>query len=140
MNSIDENQMNVIETFQAMGDDWLKKYTYLVKLGRDLPPLEDRFKTEENLISSCQSQIWVRQYVQRGNQYFQVDCDSAIIKGIAALLVKILSGHPPEAIRTARLFFLNRIGLEKQLSPSRANGLAALVERLQSGHSQKSTT
>lgn len=136
MNSIDENQLRVIEVFQTMGDDWLKKYTYLVKLGRQLPPLEDRFKTEENLISSCQSQIWVRPYLEGGNQYFQVDCDSAIIKGIAALLINILSGHPPEEIRTTDLFCLDKIGLQKHLSPSRANGLAALVARLQAGQSE----
>ncbi len=131
--TIDEKQAAIIEIFANLGDDWLRKYEYLIDLGRALAPMDPQYKTHANQISGCQSQIWLRSYLKAGKRYFEVACDAAIIKGIAALLVKILSGHTPEDIQTAKLYCLDRIGLQEHLSPLRSNGLAALVERLQAG-------
>jgi len=134
--TIDEKQRAIIEKFEAFGGDRLKKYAYLIDLGRRLPPLDPRYKTDKNLLGGCQVQIWLHQYMQAGKLYFEVACDSAIILGIAALLIQILSGQTLDAIRSANLYCLEEIGLQQHLSPQRANGLAALVARLQSGQSE----
>lgn len=132
--TIAEKQVEIIEAFEPLGDDWLKKYTYLIGLGRALPAMDPRHLTAENLIGGCQAQIWLHRYLEQGKQYFEVECDSAIIKGIAALLTDLLSGQTPAEICAARLYCLDEIGLQHHLSPQRANGLGALVARLQSGH------
>lgn len=131
-NSIEDNQAEIIADFAQMGDDWQKKYTYLIKLGRTLPPMNPHHKSQENLISGCQSRIWLYQYPKEGKQYYEVECDAAIIKGIAALLIKIYSGNTPAAIMSAKLYCLEEIGLHKHLSPQRANGLAGMVQQMKS--------
>lgn len=130
--TIDEKQTEIIQDFTDLGDDWLNKYAYLIDLGRALPPMDPKHKTDENLISGCQSRIWLHRYSESGKQYFDVESDAAIIKGIAALLIKIFSSHSAEEILQAKLYCFDEIGLREHLSPLRSNGLASVIGRMQS--------
>ncbi len=128
--TIETQQESIIQEFSDLGENWLKKYEHLIKLGQSLPPINPEYKTEENLITGCQSQVWLHSYLDEGKVYFEVDCDSLIIKGMAALLVRILSGHTPQDIKEAELYSLDEIGLRKHLSPTRSNGLASLIKQM----------
>jgi len=129
-NTIDEAQGALIREFAQFGDNWLKKYEHLVRMGNSLPPMDPRNKTDDNLIRGCQSQVWLHSYQNNGTVHFEVDCDSQITKGIAAVLVKILSGQNPDAIQNAELYSLDEIGLRKHLSPTRSNGLDSMVKQM----------
>jgi len=128
--TIDEAQQAIIQEFAEFGDNWLQKYQHLVKMGNDLPEMDPQYKNGDNLIKGCQSQVWLRSYQENSKVHFEVDCDSQIIKGIAAVLVKILSGNKPEEIKEAELYSLDEIGLRKHLSPTRSNGLASLIKQM----------
>ncbi|HKJ70107.1 MAG TPA: SufE family protein [bacterium] len=128
--TIDETQEAIIEEFARLGDDWMRVYEHLIHLGKESPELDSRHKTEDNLLRGCQSRVWLHTSTEAGKLYFLVDSDAFIIKGIAALLVKVLSGHTPEQVKTAELYFIDRIGLQSHLSPMRSNGLYSMVEEM----------
>ena len=111
-------------------DDWMDKYQMLIDLGNDLETLDDKYKTEQNLIDGCQSRVWVQCDYADGKLVFTADSDALIVKGIIALLIQVLSGHTPKEILDADLYFIDKIGLRDHLSPTRSNGLLAMVKQI----------
>ena len=128
--TIKEKQEAVVEEF-AMFDDWMDKYGYLIELGKELPIIDEKFKTKQFLISGCQSRVWLHAEMVDGNLVLSADSDAVITKGIVSLLVRALSGHSPEEIMQSDFDFLNVIGLNEHLSPTRANGLQSMVKQIQ---------
>ena len=129
MKTINELQDEVVEEFSDF-DDWMDKYQMLIDLGNDLETLDDKYKTEQNLIDGCQSRVWVQCDYADGKLVFTADSDALIVKGIIALLIQVLSGHTPKEIRDADLYFIDKIGLRDHLSPTRSNGLLAMVKQI----------
>ena len=127
--TINELQNNVIEEF-ADFDDWMDKYALLIDLGNSLPPLEEKYKTESNLIEGCQSRVWLQADYVDGKILFKGESDAVIVKGIVSLLISILSDHTPQEILDADLYFIGKIGLKEHLSPTRSNGLVAMVKQM----------
>lgn len=127
--TINELQDEVIEEFEDF-TDWMDKYQMLIDLGNELTPLDEKYKTEQNLIDSCQSRVWIQCDCQDGVLIFTADSDALIVKGIIALLLKVLSGHSPKEILDTELYFIDRIGLREHLSPTRSNGLLAMVKQI----------
>ena len=127
--TINELQNNVIEEF-ADFDDWMDKYALLIDLGNSLPPLEEKYKTESNLIEGCQSSVWLQADYVDGKILFKGESDAVIVKGIVSLLISILSDHTPQEILDADLYFIEKIGLKEHLSPTRSNGLVAMVKQM----------
>lgn len=127
--TINELQDNVIEEFSAF-DDWMDKYALLIDLGNSLSPLDEKYKTESNLIEGCQSRVWLQADYKDGKIIFQGDSDAVIVKGIVSLLISVLSDHTPQEILDADLYFIERIGLKEHLSPTRSNGLVAMVKQM----------
>lgn len=129
MKTINELQDEVVEEFSDF-DDWMDKYQMLIDLGNDLDTLDDKYKTEQNLIDGCQSRVWVQCDYTDGKLVFTADSDALIVKGIIALLIQVLSGHTPKEILDADLYFIDKIGLREHLSPTRSNGLLAMVKQI----------
>lgn len=129
MKTIDELQEEVIEEFSDF-DDWMDKYQMLIDLGNEQAPLEDKYKTEQNLIDGCQSRVWLQADMEDGKVVFQAESDALIVKGIVALLIRVLSGHTPDEILSSDLHFIDAIGLREHLSPTRSNGLLAMVKQM----------
>ena len=129
MSTINEKQDEVIEEFEGF-TDWMDKYQMLIDLGNDLEPLDAKYKTEQNLIDGCQSRVWLQADYKDGLLYFTADSDALITKGIIALLIEVLSGQAPKDIAEADLYFIDRIGLRDHLSPTRSNGLLAMVKQI----------
>lgn len=129
MKTINELQDEVVEEFSDF-DDWMDKYQMLIDLGNDLDTLDDKYKTEQNLIDGCQSRVWVQCDDVDGKLVFTADSDALIVKGIIALLIQVLSGHTPKEILDADLYFIDKIGLREHLSPTRSNGLLAMVKQI----------
>lgn len=127
--TINELQDNVIEEF-ADFDDWMDKYALLIDLGNSLPPLEEKYKTESNLIEGCQSRVWLQADYVDGKILFKGESDAVIVKGIVSLLISILSDHTPQEILDTDLYFIEKIGLKEHLSPTRSNGLVAMVKQM----------
>lgn len=127
--TINELQDNIIEEFSAF-DDWMDKYALLIDLGNSLAPLEEKYKTESNLIEGCQSRVWFQADYKDGKIYFQGESDAVIVKGIVSLLIQIFSGHTPKEILDADLYFIEKVGLKEHLSPTRSNGLVAMVKQM----------
>lgn len=127
--TINELQDNVIEEFSAF-DDWMDKYALLIDLGNSLPPLEEKYKTESNLIEGCQSRVWLQADYEDGKIIFKGESDAVIVKGIVSLLINVLSGHTPQEIMDTDLYFIEQIGLKEHLSPTRSNGLVAMVKQM----------
>ena len=127
--TINEAQDEVIEEFSDF-TDWMDKYQLLIDLGNELQPLDPKYKTEDNLIDGCQSRVWLRAEMKEGLLYFTAESDALIVKGIIALLIRVLSGHTPQEIAEADLYFIGRIGLSEHLSPTRANGLLAMLKQM----------
>ena len=128
--TINEIQDEVISEFEGF-DDWMDKYQLLIDLGSEQEPLDDKYKTEQNLIDGCQSRVWVQCDKEAdGTLTFIAESDALIVKGIVALLIRVLSGHTPKEILDADLYFSDRIGLREHLSPTRSNGLLAMVKRI----------
>lgn len=127
--TINELQDEVIEDFSELSD-WMDKYQMLIDLGNELEPLDEQYKTQSNLIDGCQSRVWLQCDEQEGKLYFTADSDALIVKGIIALLIRVVSGHTPREIMDAELYFIDRIGLHEHLSPTRANGLLAMVKQM----------
>lgn len=129
MKSIDEIQDEIIDEFSVF-DDWMDKYALLIDLGNSLPPIEEKYKTNENLIEGCQSRVWLQADYREGRVVFRAESDALIVKGIVDLLVRVLSGHTPQEILDADLYFIDRIGLKEHLSPTRSNGLVAMLKQM----------
>lgn len=127
--TIAEKEEEIVEAF-SMFEDWMGRYEYLIDLGRSLPPLDEAYKTDDYLIRGCQSQVWVRPVLRDGRIYYEGDSDALITRGLVALLVEVLSGQPPEAVASADLAFLERIGMQEHLSPTRKNGLASMIRQM----------
>ena len=127
--TINELQDEVVEEISDF-DDWMDKYQMLIDLGNDLETLDDKYKTEQNLIDGCQSRVWVQCDYADGKLVFTADSDALIVKGIIALLIQVLSGHTPKEILDADLYFIDKIGLRDHLSPTRSNGLLAMVKQI----------
>ena len=127
--TINEIQDEIIEEF-ADFDDWMDRYQLLIDLGSSQPKLDDKYKTEQNLIDGCQSRVWLQADMRDGLLHFQAESDALIVKGIVALLVRVLSDHTPEEILVADLYFIESIGLREHLSPTRSNGLLAMLRQM----------
>ena len=127
--TINEAQDEVIEDFSDF-TDWMDKYQLLIDLGNEQEPLDDKYKTESNLIDGCQSRVWLQADYVDGKIVFTAESDALIVKGIIALLIRVLSGHTPQEILDADLYFIDRIGLKDHLSPTRSNGLLAMVKQI----------
>ena len=126
---IKQIQDEIIEEF-AMFDDWMQKYEYLIDLGKELSPIEEQYKTEDNLIKGCQSRVWLYAEQTKGKIIYTADSDAIMTKGIVAILINVLSGQSPSEIANAKLDFINEIGLKEQLSPTRANGLVSMIKQM----------
>lgn len=129
MKTINKLQDEVIEEFSDF-DDWMDKYQLLIDLGNEQEPLDEKYKTEQNLIDGCQSRVWLQADMEDGNVVFQAESDALIVKGIIALLIKVVSGHTPDEILNSDLYFIEKIGLKEHLSPTRSNGLLAMVKQM----------
>ena len=129
MSTIQKIQGNIIEDFELF-DDWIQKYEYLIDLGRELAPINEQYKTEDNLIKGCQSRVWLHAEYIKGKIIFTADSDAIMTKGIVAILINVLSNQEPKDIATAKLDFINEIGLKEQLSATRANGLVSMIKKM----------
>lgn len=129
MKTIDQIQDEVVDEFSAF-DDWMDKYALLIELGNSLSPLDEQFKVESNLIEGCQSRVWLHAEYRDGKVFYQAESDAVIVKGIVSLLIKVLSGHTPREILDTHLYFIEQIGLTEHLSPTRSNGLLAMVKQM----------
>ncbi len=127
--SINERQDEIIEEFQDF-DDWMDKYQLLIDLGNDQAPLDEKYKIESNLIDGCQSRVWLQADYEDGKIHFQAESDALIVKGIVALLIRVLNDSTPQEILDADLYFIEKIGLKEHLSPTRSNGLLAMVKQM----------
>lgn len=127
--TINDIQEQIIEEFSVF-DEWLDKYEYLIGLGNELAPIDPEHRTEQYVIKGCQSRVWLDAEIRDGKVYFTADSDAIITKGIIALLIRVLSGRTPGEILSADLYFIDRIGLSENLSPTRANGLVAMIKQM----------
>ena len=130
MASIEEIQEEIIDEFSGF-DDWMDRYAYIIELGNAVPAIDEQHKTPENIIEGCQSRVWLTAELDENNRIiYTADSDAIIVKGIIALLIRVLSGHTPEEILKADLHFIDAIGLREHLSPTRSNGLLAMVKQM----------
>lgn len=128
--SINQIQDKILSDFEPL-EDWLDRYEVIIEMGEALPPMPEEKKTPENLISGCQSRVWIAaERDDEGRIRLQAESDAMIVKGIAALLVKVLSGHTASEIVSADLYFIDKLGLRNHLSPTRSNGLASMIDRI----------
>lgn len=127
--TIEEIQEDIVEEFSAF-DDWMDKYSYLIELGNALEPFNEEHRLDQNLIEGCQSKVWFNAEVEDGKVMFEGDSDAIIVKGIVALLIRVLSGHTPDEILESDLAFIDKIGLKEHLSPTRSNGLVAMIKQM----------
>jgi cysteine desulfuration protein SufE len=127
--TINEAQDEVVEEFEDF-TDWMDKYQMLIDLGNELDVLNEKYKNDSNLIDGCQSRVWLQCDLIDGKLQFTADSDALIVKGIIALLIQVLSGHTPKEILDADLYFIDKIGLKEHLSPTRSNGLLAMIKQI----------
>ena len=127
--TINEIQDEIIEEFGGF-DDWMDKYQLLIDLGNEQESLDDKYKTEQNLIDGCQSRVWLQADLVDGKIHFSAESDALIVKGIVALLIRVLSDHTPQEILNADLYFIEEIGQKEHLSPTRSNGLLAMLKQI----------
>ena len=127
--TINETQNEIIEEFSDL-DDWMDRYAMIIDLGNSLPPIDPALNTPDHLIEGCQSRVWLNAEERDGHVYFTADSDAIIVKGIISLLIKVLNGHTPQETLDADLYFIDRIGLAENLSPTRSNGLVAMVKQM----------
>jgi cysteine desulfuration protein SufE len=127
--SINEIQDEIIEEFTGL-DDWMDRYQLLIDLGNEQEPLDEKYKTDSNLIDGCQSRVWLQADYADGIIHFAAESDALIVKGIVSLLIRVLSDHTPQEILDADLYFIEQIGLREHLSPTRSNGLLAMVKQM----------
>jgi cysteine desulfuration protein SufE len=127
--TINEKQQSIVEDFELFGD-WMEKYEYIIQLGKDLPIIDDKYKTDENLIRGCQSRVWLHADYTDGKLFFTADSDALITKGLVSMVVQVLSGHTPKEIADADVYFIDAIGLRNHLSPTRSNGLLSMLKQI----------
>lgn len=127
--TINEIQEELIEDF-SFYQDWMEKYEYIIQLGKEVPLIKEEYKKDDYIIKGCQSKVWLYPELRDGKVYFTADSDAIITKGLVSLMVKVLSGHTPQEIAQADLYFIDKIGLKEHLSPTRANGLLAMVKQM----------
>ncbi len=127
--TIKEQQDRIIEDFEVFGD-WMEKYEYIIQLGKDLPLIDPKYKTDDNLIRGCQSKVWLHAELKDGKLEFTADSDAVITKGLVSLVIQVLSGHPPKEIAEAEIYFIEAIGLTSHLSPTRSNGLLSMLKQM----------
>lgn len=127
--TINEKQDELISDFSFM-DEWMDKYEYIIQLGKDLPLIDAKYKTDDNLIKGCQSQVWLHTDLVDGKLIFTADSDAVITKGLVSLLVGVLSGHTPKEIAESEIYFIDEIGLKSHLSPTRSNGLLSMLKQM----------
>lgn len=127
--SINELQDQIIEEFSLLGE-WMDRYSYLIELGNGLDNFSEEYRTNQNLIEGCQSKVWLHAELKDGKIFFFADSDAIIVKGIVALLIKVLDGRTPSEILDADLYFVDKVGLKEHLSPTRSNGLVAMVKQM----------
>lgn len=128
--TINEKQDEIIAEMSEL-DDWMDRYAYIIDLGNALPPIDEQYKTPQHLIEGCQSRVWLNaDFTPEGKVEFTADSDAIIVKGIISMLIEVLSGHTPQEILDADLYFIDRIGLSEHLSPTRSNGLLAMVKQI----------
>jgi cysteine desulfuration protein SufE len=127
--TIKEQQDAIIEDF-SFYSDWMDKYEYIIQLGKDLPLIDDRYKTDDNLIRGCQSRVWMHAEYREGKVFFTADSDAVITKGLVSMVILVLSGHTPKEIVDAEIYFIDAIGLRNHLSPTRSNGLLSMLKQI----------
>jgi len=128
--TINQIQNEIIDEFSDI-DDWMDRYAYIIDLGNALPPIDEKYKTPQHLIEGCQSRVWINADLTHENRvHFEADSDAIIVKGIIALLIRVLGDQQPQDILNADLYFIDRIGLSEHLSPTRSNGLLAMVKQM----------
>lgn len=127
--SIEEIEQEIIEEFSVF-DDWMGKYEYLIDLGKSLPMIDEKNKTDDKLIKGCQSRVWMHSELKNGKVIFTADSDAIITKGMVALMVRVLSNHTPDEIVNSKLDFVETIGLTQHLSPTRSNGLLSMIKQM----------
>lgn len=127
--TINDKQEELIAEFADI-DDWMDRYAYIIDLGNALPPIDEKYKTPEHLIEGCQSRVWLNAEYRDGKVYYTADSDAIIVKGIISMLIDVLSGHAPQEILDSDLHFIDAIGLSTHLSPTRSNGLLAMVKQM----------
>lgn len=127
--TINELQDEIIEEFSQF-DDWMDKYALLIDLGNSLEVLDEKYKTPQNIIEGCQSRVWLNAEMNDGIITYQGESDAILVKGIVSLLINVMSGHTPDEILNTELYFIDKIGLKEHLSPTRSNGLVAMVKQM----------
>jgi cysteine desulfuration protein SufE len=127
--TIQEQQDEIIADFELFGD-WMDKYEYIIQLGKELPLIDEQYKTDDNLIRGCQSKVWLHADYRDGKLFFTADSDAVITKGLVALVILALSGHTPKEIADAEISFIDAIGLRNHLSPTRSNGLLSMLKQI----------
>lgn len=127
--TIQQRQQELIDEFSDI-DDWMDRYGYIIDMGNALPPIDEKLKTPDRLIEGCQSRVWLDAEYRDGKVYYVADSDAIIVKGVISMLVSVLSGHTPDEILDAELNFIDEIGLAEHLSPTRSNGLLAMVKQM----------
>ena len=127
--TIEEIQQDIISEF-SMFDDWMDKYAMLIEMGKGLQPIDDKYKVDQNLIRGCQSQVWINAELNDGKIDYQGESDALIVKGLVALVLRVVNHQTPEAIMNSELHFIDKIGLKEHLSPTRSNGLLAMIKQI----------
>jgi cysteine desulfuration protein SufE len=127
--TIPEIESQVTSEF-ALFDDWMDKYNYLIELGKSLPLIDEKYKTDQYIITGCQSKVWLHAALREGKITFTADSDAIITKGIVYLLIRVLSDHSPDEILASEMSFIDRIGLKEHLSPTRSNGLTSMIKQM----------
>lgn len=127
--TIQESEQEIIDEF-SMFDDWMGKYEYIIELGKTLPLIDEKYKTDDRLIKGCQSRVWLHSEMKGGRVEFTADSDAVITKGLVALVTRVLSGHTPDEIINADMNYIDKIGLREHLSPTRSNGLVSMIKQM----------
>ncbi len=127
--TIKEIQDEIVEEFSSF-DEWMDKYAYLIELGNDLEPYDDTYRVDQNILDGCQSKVWLHAWMEDGKVFYMGDSDAIIVKGIVALMIRALSGQTPQDIIESDLSFVDKIGLKEHLSPTRSNGLVAMIKQM----------
>ncbi len=129
MSSINTIQDEIIENFDFF-EDWDDKYAHIIEMGKELQPLAEKHKTDDNIIKGCQSRVWLNAEMEGKNLLFSADSDAIIVKGLVAMLLKVFSNHTPDEIMSSDIYFMEKIGMANHLSPTRSNGLVAMVKQI----------
>jgi len=131
MKTMQEIENEIVEEFELF-DEWSDKYMYIIELGQKLPPLDDKYKKDENKIKGCQSSVWLNGYKNDGKVFFEAESDSTFVKGEIALLIRVLSNQAPDEVVNSKLEFIDKIGLRQHIAATRANGLASMIKQMKS--------